>query len=86
MKAELTKTTLHIDGMHCGSCVAALSTALRRIPTVHVERAVVGEITVVRDPRAASYGALVAAVEHAGYHVVNGHGVAVGGDAHGEEP
>lgn len=76
MRAELSKTTLRIDGMHCGSCIAAVSTALRRIPTVHVERAAVGEVTLVRDPRAAPYGALVAAVEHAGYRVVNGNGAA----------
>ena len=72
MKSELTKTTLRIGGMHCGSCVAALSMALRRIPTVHVERAAIGEITLVRDPRAASDGALRAAVEHAGYRVLDG--------------
>ncbi|MHB1298331.1 MAG: heavy-metal-associated domain-containing protein [Gemmatimonadaceae bacterium] len=78
MKAELTKTTVRIDGMHCGSCVAAVSTALRRIPTVHVERAAVGEVTLVRDPHAAPYTALVAAVEHAGYRVVNGDGAAGG--------
>lgn len=72
MKSDLSKTTLRIAGMHCGSCVAALSTALRRIPTVHVERAAVGEITLVRDPRAASYAALRAAVEHAGYRVIDG--------------
>ena len=78
MKAELTKTTLRIDGMHCGSCVAAVATALRRLPTVHVDRAVVGEITLVRNPHAAPYGALVAAVEHAGYRVVNGNGMAGG--------
>lgn len=72
MKTELTKTTLRIAGMHCGGCVAALSTALRRIPTVHVERAAVGAITLVRDPRAAPYAVLVAAVEHAGYRVVGG--------------
>ena len=72
MKSELTKTTLQIAGMHCGGCVAALSTALRRIPTVHVERAAVGEITLVRDPRAASAAAHRAAVEHAGYRLLDG--------------
>ena len=72
MKAELAKTTLRIVGMHCGRCVAVLSTALRRIPTVHVERASIGEITLVRDSRAASYAALRAAVEHAGYRVLDG--------------
>lgn len=71
MKAELAKTTLRIAGMHCGGCVATLSTALRRIPTVHVERASVGEITLVRDPRAAPYSELRAAVEHAGYRVLD---------------
>ena len=74
MNAGLSKTTLHIDGMHCGSCVAAVSSALRRLPTVHVERAAVGEITVVRDPAAAPYGALVNAVERCGYRVASGNG------------
>lgn len=74
MKAELQKMTLKIEGMHCGGCVAAVSTALRRIPTVHVERAAVGAVTLVRDPRAAPYGALRAAVEQAGYRVLDGEG------------
>ena len=57
--------------MHCGGCVAAVSAALRRLPTVHVDRIVVGEVTVVRDPSATTYGALVNAVERAGYRVAN---------------
>lgn len=72
MKAALSKTTLYIEGMHCGSCVAAVSSALRRLPTLHVERAAVGEITVARDPVAAPHGALVDALERAGYRVANG--------------
>ena len=70
MYARMQKTTLFVDGMHCGSCVAAVSSALRRLPSVHVERAVVGEVTVMHDPAATSRGALVTAVEGAGYRVV----------------
>lgn len=39
MNAALSKTTLHLEGMHCGSCVTAVSSALPRLPTVHVEQA-----------------------------------------------
>ena len=72
MNPVQTKTTLTIDGMHCGSCVAAVSSALRRLPSVHVERAAVGEVTLVRDPRAAPYATLVTAVAQAGYRVLAG--------------
>ena len=71
MKHTLKKTTLQVKGMHCGGCAAAISAALRRLPTVHVERIGHGEVTVVRDPSAVTYGSLVNAIEHAGYSVVN---------------
>ena len=74
MYERMQKTTLAVDGMHCGSCVAAVSSALRRLPSVHVERAAVGEVTVMHDPAATSRGALVTAVEGAGYRVVEDRG------------
>jgi copper chaperone len=76
MYERMRKTTLAVDGMHCGSCVAAVSSALRRLPSVHVERAVVGEVTVTHDSVAAPRGALVSAIEHAGYQVGEEGGVA----------
>ena len=72
MYERMQKTTLRVDGMHCGSCVAAVSAALRRLPTVRVERAAMGEVSVVHDPAASPRGALVAAVERAGYRVTDG--------------
>ena len=69
MYERMHKTTLFIDGMHCGSCVAAVTSALRRLPSVHVERAVVGEVTVAHDAAATSRNALVAAVQRTGYQV-----------------
>ena len=82
MYARMRKTTLLIDGMHCGSCVAAVTSALHRLPSLHVERAVVGEVTVVHDPAATSRSAMVAAVARAGYRVLEegrSAGRAVGG-------
>ena len=69
MYKRMQKTTLFINGMHCGSCVTAVSSALQRLPSVHVERAAVGEVTVTHDPVATPRGALVSAIEHAGYQV-----------------
>ena len=65
-----TRTTLTIDGMHCAGCVAAVSTALSRVPGVTVDRAGVGEMTVTRDPGTATDATLASAVERAGYRVV----------------
>ena len=74
MKSGINKTTLRIEGMRCRSCVAAVATTLRELPSVHIERAAVGEVTLVRDRVAAPYATLVAAVERAGYRVANGNG------------
>lgn len=60
-------TTLRVEGMTCGHCVQAVSTALKGVPGV--ERALVtldsGLAEVEGDAPAAS---LVAAVEATGYH------------------
>ena len=69
MRSTLAKSTLHIEGMHCAGCVDAVTAALRRLPTVHVERAALGAVTLVRDPVAIPWSAVVGAVNRAGYQV-----------------
>ena len=74
MYERMRKATFFVDGMRCGGCVAAVSSALRRLPSVRVERAVVGEVTVTHDPAGSPRGALVSAIGRAGYRVAEERG------------
>ena len=74
MYERMQKATIFVDGMHCRSCVAAVSSALRRLPSVRLEHAGLGEVTVMHDPAASPRGALVAAIERAGYRVAEHRG------------
>ncbi len=68
--AEATETsTFDLQGMHCASCVARIERSLKKVPGV--EEAAVNLATnrasVTFDPAQVSPGALIAAVEKAGY-------------------
>jgi copper chaperone len=65
-----TTTTITVDGMTCGHCVAAVQTEVGKldgVTGVAVDLAS-GQVTVVAD-RAPDPGALRAAVEEAGYEI-----------------
>lgn len=58
---------LTISGMSCGHCIAAVRTALAELPGVDVESVAVGKAVVNIEPGAVTDGALVDAVQDAGY-------------------
>lgn len=58
--------TFAIDGMSCLHCVRRVTTALGKVPGVHVGEVAVGRAR-VEVPDDASAGAVVAALERAGY-------------------
>ncbi len=67
----MAHTTLDIDGMTCGGCVASITRVLSRLPgvasaVVSLEKA---QAVVDHDPVAAPVPALRAAVEDAGFSV-----------------
>lgn len=63
----MTRTTLKIDGMSCGHCVASVKKALERLDGVTVEHVAVGAATVAYDPDLASPAQIAEAVGDAGY-------------------
>ena len=58
---------LEIDGMSCGGCVAAVRAALSNVPGIRVEDVSIGKATVAIDPAQANVGAVIDAVQDAGY-------------------
>ena len=58
---------LTISGMSCGHCIAAVRTALTELPGVEVESVAVGKAVVSIEPGAVTDGALIDAVQDAGY-------------------
>ncbi|HUO07087.1 MAG TPA: heavy metal-associated domain-containing protein [Phycisphaerae bacterium] len=60
-------TSLHIEGMHCGSCAARVDKALRTVPgvTSAAVNLTTGMAQIEGSPDLAS---LVQSVENAGYH------------------
>ncbi len=64
-----TDVVLNIDGMSCASCIARVETALVAVPGVSSARAnlATNQAAVTFDPGRAGLGALIEAVEHAGY-------------------
>lgn len=63
----MTRTTLNIDGMSCGHCVAAVRKALEHLDGVTVQQVAIGSATVEYDPAVASPDKIVEAVNDAGY-------------------
>ena len=63
----MNRTTLKIDGMTCGHCVAWVKKALTGLEGVTVENVAVGSATVEYDPSLASPEKIARAVSDAGY-------------------
>jgi copper chaperone len=64
-------TTLNIDGMSCGGCVANVTRTLNRIDGVSDATVTLTppQATVTFDPQQVELASLIAAVEGAGYDV-----------------
>jgi copper chaperone len=67
----MDELTVHIEGMSCSHCVAAVTKALGAVSGVRVERVAIGSATVAYDPHTATREAIVSAVERAGYRVAS---------------
>ncbi len=65
--AAMEKVRLEIEGMSCGHCVASVRSALAGVAGVQVADVRIGEATVTLDPAQARIGALIDAVQDAGY-------------------
>ena len=63
----MNRTTLEIDGMSCGHCVAWVKKALAGLDGVTVENVAVGSATVEYDPAVVSPEQIARAVSDAGY-------------------
>jgi copper chaperone CopZ len=58
---------LQISGMSCGHCIAAVREALTQVPGVDVRDVEIGKAVVAFDGGTVTDGALVDAVDDAGY-------------------
>ena len=65
----MKQETLHIKGMSCGHCVAAVREALESIEGVSVEAVEIGTAEVRYDETTTNRDRLVEVVEEAGYMV-----------------
>ena len=63
----MNRTTLKIDGMTCGHCVAWVKKALAGVDGVAIESVAIGTATVDYDPTVASPEKIAKAVSDAGY-------------------
>lgn len=59
--------SLHIDGMHCGNCVAKVARALTSVSGVEVQRLQIGSATLRLDNRDSTVAELLSALSAAGY-------------------
>jgi copper chaperone CopZ len=63
----MAEFTLHIEGMHCGSCVRRVSQALSSVKDIKVEEVRVGAARVKSPGENPPVDAAIAAVAKAGY-------------------
>jgi len=63
----MTELKLKVDGMHCGSCVKRVTTALEKIEGVEVKQVSIGTAQVSFEPAETNVGAIAAALTRAGY-------------------
>ena len=70
-KQPMTTLTLHINGMTCGHCVAAVTRALTAVNGVTVDTVNLGTATVHFDPTATTPTAITNAVQDEGYAVAS---------------
>jgi copper chaperone len=65
----MQQETLQIDGMTCNHCLMAVKKALAALPLASAEVAI-GSANISFDPDKISLSAIVAAIETAGYRVI----------------
>jgi copper chaperone CopZ len=58
---------LSIDGMHCGACVSRVTTALKGVDGVGVQRVDVGSASIGFDSAKTSIEKIIAAVDRIGF-------------------
>lgn len=63
----MERITLKVDGMSCGHCVKAVEKALAGVEGAVAEQVQVGQAVVAFDTAKTSVGALIDAVQDAGY-------------------
>jgi copper chaperone CopZ len=63
----MNRTTLKIEGMSCGHCVASVKKALAGLDGVTAENVSVGSATVAYNPAVASPEQIANAISDAGY-------------------
>ena len=63
----MNRTTLKIEGMTCGHCVASVKQTLQELEGVKVESVAVGTATVEYDPAVATVEQIAEAVGDSGY-------------------
>jgi copper chaperone CopZ len=63
----MEQTTIAIQGMSCGHCVAAVAGALRQMEGVEVREVKIGEAQVAYDPAAVTPERIAQAVADEGY-------------------
>lgn len=67
----MKSTTLRIDGMSCGHCVASVADALKKVEGVRVNEVALGRAEVVLEEPASGLADVTAAIQNAGYRVVS---------------
>lgn len=67
MRGMSTRLELVIDGMHCGSCVARVTSALSKLEGVEVRKVEVGSAEVVYDEAKLTSEAITQAVDRIGF-------------------
>ena len=65
----MKQAILHIEGMSCGHCLAAVNRALSAVPGVRVDAVTLGRAEVSYDERTTGPSDLESAVAEAGYPV-----------------
>ena len=63
----MEQTTLQIDGMSCGHCVARVEKALSKLDGVSVRRVAIGSAEIDHDPARAPFARIREAIDDAGY-------------------
>lgn len=82
LPAETASVEFAVEGMTCDGCAAAIGRSLQRTPGVvaHTVSFAEARARVTFDPTRTSPAALAAAIENAGYRVVEGESDGAGGD------
>ncbi|HEX6250255.1 MAG TPA: cation transporter [Gemmatimonadaceae bacterium] len=63
----MERATIAIEGMSCGHCVKAVTSALQGLGNVDVEQVSIGSATVSYDPEVTSADRIAQAIRDAGY-------------------